>query len=395
MKHLRSSHLKLYKKVIENKGTLKKVQENTIQNFFLKTSSKVTFKTMSKRDKKMELGRKLALLACESYIPFQTLTSIGFKRFLMSSGFEVSKIPSERALLETCLEDVYTTCLTTVKQFISNNCPAVCCISTDGWTDSHLGLSYINYNLIFHHKGDLKTILLEVAPYNEKKTGVNLKEDLKRVMKEFGISEKFVYLVSDNARNNKAAFKEAQNDSEMRIIARIPCIAHNIHNLVYTDIFNSNQYHNKDLKTLIKKLISIHHRVYFKKAKIADVIKSRYSEEIWKKIIDHYDTFSDFNSDLENEINTDFEATESCKVTTFRKNNTTRWNSTLAMFRSFLPLRTPINQILCEAGSFDLLVSDEEEKVIRELIGILEIFEVAVNVCQVINLLCKRYLKPF
>lgn len=102
--------------------------------------------------KKLIWGRKLALWVAESLIPAEVAVSNGTLRFLQPCHIDVSSFPTERTILTSALDDVYLSALIAVKEHIKNNCPNVVSISTDMWTDSHIGLSYVNYNLIYFDK---------------------------------------------------------------------------------------------------------------------------------------------------------------------------------------------------------------------------------------------------
>lgn len=53
------------------------------------------------------------------------------------------------------------------------------------------------------------------------------------------------------------------------------------------------------------------------------------------------------------------------------------------MLRSFLQLVEILNRILCENKKFNLMITDDEKKTMQELVEIFELFEEAVNICQV------------
>lgn len=360
------------------------IKDKRITSVFLKShSNSEQFQKLTESEKKMVYARKLALLGCESYISFNALVSPGVKRFLMSTGAKLEHFPTDRTLLGSALEDVYDQCLKRVKAQIKAECPAYCAISTDGWSDTHLGNSYINYNLIYKFTTGVKTTLLEVAPYDDTKSGVNLSIDLKRVLKEFNILDRYIFIINDSASCNVKAFEESMNDPELNIVGRIACIAHHIHNLVFTDIFKTKdkEFNKKivDLKNLMSKLGAIHQSCHYKKAEMDEIFKTFCTEDKWKLILEHEEEFSDF--DWENFTND--------SAPKLKKNNATRWNSTLNMLRSFLPLVDVLNRILCDNDKMQLMIQSGEKKVIQELVEILELFEESVNVCQVCIFLVK------
>lgn len=117
----------------------------------------------------MAWGRKISLWIAESLIPAEVATCNGTKRFLKSLNVDIKDFPTNRTLLTSALEDVYVMAMETVQKIINIECPTVCCISTDVWTDSHIGLAYVNYNLIYFFEKELKTVLLETAQFEGKK----------------------------------------------------------------------------------------------------------------------------------------------------------------------------------------------------------------------------------
>lgn len=73
----------------------------------------------------------------------------------------------------------------------------------------------------------LKSHLLDCFPFTDQHTAQNLAQELVRVASEWGISDKIVACVSDNATNIKAAIR-------ITGWANLPCFAHTL-NLVVTE----------------------------------------------------------------------------------------------------------------------------------------------------------------
>lgn len=370
---MREQHPKEYKKVKDVGQNNQKIAE------CLQKQDNESISAVNKRKNKINISRKLAILAAESYIPVNALVGKGFTRFLSSVGVDTRNYPTDRNILETSLDDVYLLAMETVKKTIQKECPNVLSISTDTWTDSHLGKSYINYNLIYAFDQNLRTILLETAPFKEKKTGANLLKDLKRVAGEFGLLKKKIVLVSDGASNNDACFEESLDDPEIDILFRVRCINHKIHNLIYNDVLDSSHYKNLELNVILRKIKKIQRAVYYRKVEIEKKIIEKHSRDIWTKILTFIDTEAedDFEEVLE-EIDKHSDIHKMLK-----KNNVTRWSSTLSMIRSFLPLATVINEILCQDKKVDLLVSDKENMVLKELETVFKIFEDVTKTFQV------------
>uniref|UniRef100_T1GAK5 BED-type domain-containing protein n=1 Tax=Megaselia scalaris TaxID=36166 RepID=T1GAK5_MEGSC len=284
---------------------------------------------------------------------------------------------TNRTILETALDDVYALALDTVKKIIIKECPDVVTISTDGWTDSHLGKSYLNYNLIYNSNGSLKTVLLETSPFSDKKTGSNLHMDLKRVLTEFNLIDKKIIEVSDGAFNNDSCFALCKTDKEMQAMFKITCINHKLHNLLFTDVLASKQYKNLGLELIISKMKKIYKLMYFKKQTIEILVKEKHNEEKWKAILKflHSHEEEDFD-ELISQIN------ENDITGIFKNNNQTRWNSTLTMLRSFIPLIDVFYDILWNEKKSSLVVTQGELQCLKDLVLVFEIFEEATKIFQ-------------
>lgn len=223
-------------------------------------------------------------------------------------------------------------------------------------------------------------MLLETAPYNEEKSGENLLEDFKRVATDFEIADRKFVLINDGAKNNGKFARLSESDKEINIAIRIVCVAHNIHNLVYTDIFQpskNNPFSDADLTTLKAKINRIHQTLHYKKNVIKTLVQKKHSDLIWDEILTHIDENAEYA--FESSI-------PGIKTTHLKKSNATRWMSTLAMVRSFLPLTDVVNDLLLDQNKMRLLLSKNDVQLLKDLETIFTIFEEAVLTFQVSNL---------
>lgn len=195
-----------------------------------------------------------------------------------------------------------------------------------------------------------------------------------------------IVLVQDEARNNIACFNEILNDPEVKVVLRIGCINHKIHNLLYTDVFNSANFSSPVLVDLTNKLKSIYRKVYFKKNQIKEIIKKNYSIDLWQDIL----------SFLENSEVDDFDCfIDKEKYSSLKRSNPTRWSSTLTMFKSFFKLYDVINQLLFNEKCTELLITDQEIELTTDMIWIFEIFEESIGIFQVVPYYSLKILKYY
>lgn len=235
----------------------------------------------------------------------------------------------------------------------------------------------MNYNLIYfnHREMKLKTVLLETSFFDDKKTGSNLSIDLKRVVYKFELQEKIIILVEDGASNNTLAFTEISKDPDLKVVLRVVCVNHKIHNLLYTDVFNSKHYFNKPLNDVITKLKKVYRKLHYKKSKLDDIIKRNHSKETWENILDLLENHDEesFDGLFEVELNNN----------SLKRNNPTRWSSTLGMLKSFLTSFEAVNDLLFKEKEHALLITEDEQTIMADLVSVFEIFENAVKVLQV------------
>lgn len=105
-------------------------------------------------------------------------------------------------------------------------------------------------------------------------------------------------------------------------------------------------------------------------------LKKRCSDLNWNEILSGLEENENYTFDLDNLL-------PKTQLTHLKKNNCTRWMSTLAMIRSFLPIADVVNDILCSEKKFHLLLKGEEVQILKDLESIYAIFEEAVSIFQV------------
>ena len=93
-------------------------------------------------------------------------------------------------------------------------------------------ISYTGHYLAPDYSGELKSKVLECAPYDKRHTSKNLKEDFDRMGKEFQIENKMVHVNVDNASNVQGAVQDLECESD-------GCLAHKL-NLSVKDPFKDS-----------------------------------------------------------------------------------------------------------------------------------------------------------
>lgn len=260
--------------------------------------------------------------------PFSVVQDTGFLELLRE--LEPSYIPPSRnTFITSLLQEKYTHIKTILKSVLEEN--QFITITTDGWTSSS-NESYISITAHFiRKKWEFVSCLLSCFSYSERHTAQNLHEQINEVLNEWGILEKVVAIVTDNAANIVSAAK-------LGSWAHIPCFAHTLNLIV--------QYGLDEIKDI--------------RAKV-------------KAVVEHFHRSSQANAKL---LSTQTRMDANCVVPLKLKNDvSTRWNSTYFMFERFLKLEEPLTVTVGLLHHPVQLLSQEEWKILKEITQVLKPFE--------------------
>lgn len=117
------------------------------------------------------------------------------------------ELPNRQTISKTLIPGMYEKCRYNLKEVFLNQKPYVC-ITTDCWTslnnDSFMAVTahFVNNNF------EIKTALLSCAVFYESHTSENLVKELLAIGEEWGINDRVVLAVSDNAANIKSAIQK-------------------------------------------------------------------------------------------------------------------------------------------------------------------------------------------
>nr|CAI5839881.1 unnamed protein product [Callosobruchus analis] len=155
--------------------------------------------------------------------PFSIVEDKGFRNFVkeLNPGYI---LPARRTISKTYIPALYEKCLSETKKFAQDI--RKICITTDCWTsrnnESYMAVigHFIDNNFIQHSD------LLDCSVFPERHTSVNLAAELRRVATEWGVENKILIAVFDNAANIKNAI------SEQLHWKHFGCFAHTINLIV-------------------------------------------------------------------------------------------------------------------------------------------------------------------
>ncbi|XP_058983790.1 E3 SUMO-protein ligase ZBED1-like [Musca domestica] len=296
----------------------------TIDNFF---NNSVSYDTESARKK--ELDKALMSLIATDVQPFSVVEDTGFRDFVRCLDPRYV-LPSRNTLKNVLMVNMYNETKSKLQTIL--NGLQHCAITTDLWT-SRANESYPTVTCHFV----TKDFVLRTAVLSTKKllcstnhNAENISISMRAVLEEWGLMEKVVAVVSDNASSMLKACELLQKRN-------LPCFAHTI-NLVVQDCLAQDY-----VKTTLgkcKKIVS-----YFKSSTI--------SYEKFKA-----DQGRDMPHSLKQEV-------------------PTRWNSALRMVESILLTNNSISNVLLMTPKAPLPLTADDIEFLQDLKQLLMPFDSA------------------
>lgn len=295
----------------------------SISNSQTRLTSFVTKPIPQSRSKMLD--HQLVRVVTKEYHPLSIVEDKEFKTFItmLNPGYS---LPSRKTLSTNLIPQQYKRVSEMVQSDISQATGVS--LTFDSWTS----IANENYIAITAHyigeSGDMKSSLLECVENSQSHTAVNLSEELNKCVEKWGIRNKIVAVVSDNAANVKAAITLCG-------WRNIPCFAHTVNLIVQNGIEVISQ-----IKTKGKAIVE-----YFKK-----------SPQAYNKL-----------NNMQKQMN--------CKELRLKQEVPTRWNSCLYMFERLLEIKEPLISTLALINPQLNSLSEADWDIIREACELLKLFE--------------------
>lgn len=276
---------------------------------------------------KNDIDRKLLSLIIRDLQPFSVVEDRGFHEFVSALNPSY-QLPSRFVISKTLLPLMYEECLNDTRKLIDSG--KTFCITTDAWTSINT-VSYVGVTAHFVDENfNLKSILLECSSCDLRHTAENLAAELRRITLEWGIMNKVIFAVSDNAANIQKALQDVGWKN-------IGCLAHTFNLLVKDGL------KNEEIRNIIDKVRKI--VKHFRKSNISSDKLMKYQE---------------------NQGNTPLKLILEVP---------TRWNSILYMLERFILLEEAVKSTIAVIDKELPVVTASEWKIVKELVLILKPFE--------------------
>lgn len=167
------------------------------------------------------IDEELAEMIASDFQPFSVVDDRGFRRFIHALN-PAYAIPSRKTLSQKIISGLYDRERASLQERVRN--ATAVCLTTDSWT-SRTTTSYLSVTFHFVDRYKMVSCLLDCFEFSDRHTSDNLAEGLLKVAKEWGIDNKVVCCVSDNAANITKAIQTLKWPHN-------PCFAHTINLLV-------------------------------------------------------------------------------------------------------------------------------------------------------------------
>lgn len=312
-------------KVGEHSG--KKVKQTIL------SSAQVAIELNQKQ--KFNIDTTVLQMVCVDYQPLQVVENTGFLNLVRTlqkeiCGSETVYIPpSRKVLTQFILLNHYEKARTRLIEILNDvNYLAA---TTDIWT-SDSNKSYITVTCHCFYKDELQSLVLATGELPSSHTGEHKAENLRLIFEEFGILQKIVTIVSDNAQNMKKAINQVLQKHYH------PCIAHTL-NLSVKETLNGN----KNLQNIIQKC---------------------------KRIVGHFR-----HSAKSTQILTEKQIQMNMPVLKLKQDVETRWNSVSIMFARLCEVKAPLTVALSEIDNAPESLENTEWKVLVDCVAVLKNIE--------------------
>ncbi|CAG4957002.1 unnamed protein product [Parnassius apollo] len=279
---------------------------------------------------KKKIDRDLLDLFIDNYQPFSLVEERAFKKFARwIPGYQ---LPSRKTISTVMLSALYNKTKSEMKMVLGPECNYSICLTTDLWT-SRSNESYIA--ITAHYMTDdfeFKTVLLDCCNFHDSNTGENIQEVLKNIVAEWGLTDKIIFAVADNADNVQKAIHNIG-------WKQFGCYGH-ILNLIVQDSLTTVQ-------PILEKV---------------------------KKIVRHFKTSS---TALEKLLKAQTDNTAGCIPKRLIQEVPTRWNSTFLMVQRFVEMEQYIRSTMAILKKDLPTLTNDEWNLLSDLIKILQPFHQA------------------
>uniref|UniRef100_T1GU28 HAT C-terminal dimerisation domain-containing protein n=1 Tax=Megaselia scalaris TaxID=36166 RepID=T1GU28_MEGSC len=185
--------------------------------------------------------------------PFQHLANVLFDGKMLKAAPIQSANTLRKKMMDT-FEDIKVKAI----QYIKEKAPKVIAVIFDLWTDSSsFSRNFLGIQLQFSLNLEITNINIGTFIMEGPKTGMAIAEIIFKTLQDFGITDRFIFFVTDDGSNCMSAVSILLSQFGIKG-ERLPCLAHQLHNLVTSVILKKKNVDAvSDVTNVIEKLSKI------------------------------------------------------------------------------------------------------------------------------------------
>ncbi|XP_023201057.1 zinc finger BED domain-containing protein 1-like [Xiphophorus maculatus] len=163
------------------------------------------------------IDEELAKMVAHDFQPFSIVEDVGFRSYCHALN-PMYALPSRKTLSQKIIPGLYDAARASLQERAKR--ASAVCLTTDCWT-SRATTSFMSVTCHFIENYSMVSSLLDCLEFSDRHTSGNLAEELLRAAREWGVENKVVCCVTDNAANITRAI-------QLLKWTHHPCLAHTI-----------------------------------------------------------------------------------------------------------------------------------------------------------------------
>lgn len=290
------------------------------------------------RINKKSIDDALVEMVALDHQPLQIVENVGFINYSKKLNPDYS-LPSRKTLTHKLLHEKYSSCSNALKEIL-NQVESVS-VTTDMWT-SDSGRAYLSVTVHFVNESRLQSFTLSTIEMSKEHNAENISAALKSITTEWGIFDKIVACVTDNASTMKKAISDIQKRN-------IYCMAHTL-NLAVKDCLTPNETAEKDGSSEAKEINDL-------------LIKCR-------ALVGHFRHSGKSSYKLQ-----ETQKQMGLPELKLKQDVATRWNATLYMIERIVKLKIPLSATLPQIQSSPANLDSSQWDILEDCMSLLGPFE--------------------
>jgi len=304
----------------------------------------VHYSPATSAQRKMTLGRRLALMIVTDLLPFSIVNGNGFRLFALQEKIvsNISDLPSDRSLANSALNDLFLVCHQAVKQKVQSS-PFIISLQLDMSTSTNGKIPLITIIATFMDDDlEIQSFSLATELFERPHTADAIADIVKHKLMENNLLEKKIFMTGDHGKNVKKSFEKIDNT-----LAYFDCICHSVHLVLTVDIMKDQEWKVAD--PVLKKIRKAHGKLCYQLYKLREIYEASQRTDLIHYLQECEETLTSYvadeesplfaysDHDIESILNEEYQNYTSSQESfgSFKLANATRWYSVHEMIKTY------------------------------------------------------------